>query len=373
MSGESTTWGPEFAQALLEAQRAAKRVPADGTHYDNYPYSSIHIITEELRKVLLEHELTVDLVDSKIVDETELETKGGGSMWMTDVRATFQVTHAATGQYRLYRIVGRRSNDKDKSVMQATSSAFTTFLPRLLNVTTAEVDQNNPLPEATGSRGRRSGGGKRQRRQQQAPPPRQDAGPSYKKEGDSWVNSKTGEVYPMCSKCRGAHVDGHCLRPDCDGDPVYPDAPAPSSAGSSTSNEGEKAATAKADRDRKVLLEHKAEYRRAIGKVESWQEEAVWLATSEVPTDFAEWTTEHYRYILALFKRHGAPVVVSRAVEHMAKQEPADPDQVEILRERAKDCRPIIFQRAEMAAQTGWSRAVAEALNLVADEELRDD
>lgn len=314
-------------------------------------------------------------------------------MWMTDVVCTYQLTHAPSGEYRLFRVAGRRSNDKDKSIKQAISSAFTTFLPELLNVQAGEVDENHP-PAAKGARGSR-GEPKGANRNRQEPTGAQGnrqeprgqpvkAGGAVGSKGfaknlepaGGWVCQATGEIVPPCSACRGPVVEGKCIRPDCKGEASYP------AAGSTPSNEGAKHATTPQDDRQAVakkalqLAEEKARYQSLLRggegarPIEPWLETALIRALDEVPNDFATWKLEHYQKVIQLFQNKGAAVVLSAAVAKMARLEPLDRELADAMLERAQALSAGLFLRAQTAVASGWKHAVDEILDVVAHDEL---
>lgn len=352
------TSGPEFARALLEAQKKATSVPATEKHYDNYRFAGIRTIKEHLRPVLNEQGLTLELVNTEFRDQLELETSGGGLQWMTDIYCTYRVTHAETGQYREFRVLGRRTNDKDKGVRHAISSATAAFWLELLQVHTEQDDTGQDPSPSQRRRGRQP------KRRRSGPPSGAPGSQGHRKEGDDWIDNATGEIVESCDKCRRPKI--HCT---CE-DESEPEA---SSQEDPRADEAREAADAGA-KARRVLSETKASYRSFLGKrTEDWQEEALVRANKETPSDLARWKLEHYQAVIALFKKHGAPVVLSRAAEEMARREPAATDSIEALRANVEGMGAQLEQRAEVAIQSGWQYAVDELLNIVAVQATLED
>lgn len=166
---------PTFAHALLAAQADAPNLARRRKHYDGYMYASAADVKDVLLPILREHGLVAEMAHAdSIMDEKELETRQGGLQWMTDLLVTFRVHHVGTGQTQEYRILARRSNDKDKGIQHAMSSAEKSFYLRLLGVS-EEDDEEGPdhrVDQSTGSRRKKKSGKRRPRREPpNAPPP----------------------------------------------------------------------------------------------------------------------------------------------------------------------------------------------------------
>ena len=104
--------------------------------------------------LLLDEHLVLELVGTDQLRDLELETARGGLQWMTTIEVIFRLTHAPTGHSEVYRVPGRRTNDKDKGVQHAISSAGKTLLIRLLATWESSEAPATPPQQSTGSRGR---------------------------------------------------------------------------------------------------------------------------------------------------------------------------------------------------------------------------
>lgn len=122
-----------FYTALHEAQQDAPNIEPTRQHFDGYPYASASDVMDVLGPILLKHGLVFELASTELVDEIEQQTARGGAQWRTDVSATFRLTHAPSGHSELYRVNGRRTNDKDKGVQHAITSAQKMLILKLLN------------------------------------------------------------------------------------------------------------------------------------------------------------------------------------------------------------------------------------------------
>lgn len=170
--------------ALWSAQQEAPNVEPTRKHYDGYMYASNADVKDVLVPILHRHGLIFELahVDT-IMDEKELATSSGGVQWMTDALCTFRLSHVDSGQQQEYRILGRRTNDKDKGLQHAISSAEKTLLLRLLQVAEEKDEEGDAhrVAQSTGTRSRRQRGSQARRKDARAqgapaPPPRQENG-----------------------------------------------------------------------------------------------------------------------------------------------------------------------------------------------------
>lgn len=164
-----------YFSALLEAQKEAPAIPSTDKHYDGYMYASGATVKRFLVPILKKHGLTVELVAMGDVEDLELPTASKKVQFMTTLEAVFRVTHAASGHSEVYRAKGRRTNDKDKGIQHAVSSAEKTFLLRLLNTwESGEVEHDSAGVQETTGRARPvgRGGGKRRSPPEEPPPPK---------------------------------------------------------------------------------------------------------------------------------------------------------------------------------------------------------
>lgn len=171
-----------FYEALWGAQMDAPRViKADETFQGPgaWKYAGELTYMRILVPILLDWGLIYEIADVGLPDDLELPTQAGNVQWMTTVEVAFRLTHAPTGYSQVYRIRGRRTNDADKGVSQAISSAAKTFLRRILNVNDMEEAPPNPVQESQRSRQPKHGGQapRRPQRQPQGPPPENDQDP----------------------------------------------------------------------------------------------------------------------------------------------------------------------------------------------------
>lgn len=192
-----------FYEALWGAQMDAPRViKADETFQGpgGWKYAGELTYMRILVPVLLDWGLVYEIADVGPPDDLELPTIKGGVQWMTTVEVAFRLTHVHSGFSQVYRIRGRRTNDADKGVSQAISSAAKTFLRRILNVNDMEGAPPNPVQESQSSRQTKHGGQapRKTYRQPQGPPPENDQDPPPPKaEG---TNLTVGERLKMAQE-----------------------------------------------------------------------------------------------------------------------------------------------------------------------------
>lgn len=401
-----------YATALHRAQSNAPEVYASSKHYDGYPYASLKDVQRKLLPVLLDHGLLVHPPEILSFTDLEQETRGGGVQYMTTLELLFRVTHVESGWVQTYRHIGRRTNDKDKGIQHARSSAMKAFLLDLLQTNESirpvgrgkgsespldeERDRDGDDPEGrapeavTGSRPTRRQG-------QEPSPPQQNAatrripearGVAFRKVGDDehpWVLASTGEHLPGCPACKNPMLEvppgtGRwlCVDMECgtylagdgsDGDPP----PLGSEAQVSlkrASNEGQEGAQG-AEAERKKGEPRKpnaAEYEGLkaawlgwIRKnhVEDWQVAAFARVVDEVRDNPDQWGYSEYETALTTARRN--PSAFQNCARTLASKEPLGEELVRELKVRLDDVDAPIKLRArvEEAIGSGWHDAGA--------------
>lgn len=174
-----------FYTALAAAQEAAPNIEPTRVHYDGYPYASASDVRDLYGPILREHGLVYELAGTsdRVVDELEQETRNKGLQYRTDVLTIWRVVHAPTGFQQVYRVLGRRTNEKDKGVQHAITSAEKVFVLRLMNASEEKDEEgpNNRVEKA--ERSRRPGSGQKKKAERRAPnapappPPKQNGNP----------------------------------------------------------------------------------------------------------------------------------------------------------------------------------------------------
>lgn len=364
-----------FARAVHALQAKRLRAAPDEKHYDGYQYVSGQSVRKVVLAAAAEVGLTIELVDTEVVEEKELETNRGKLQWMTDVRCVFEVTEVRGGWSRRYTVLGRRTNDSDKGVMHSIAQAEKVFLSRLAMIGEAEdPDASNPDESArnTGNSRReqqRGRGKSAPRRHPNAPPelepdesPPPAAAPKKKKRFErhgenEWHDTETNEIVPQCPcDVRAPVVAGACQHPNCDWVDPRQKAPKP------PKRNGDKAG----DHANK-LAEEKNAYARLVGNVEPWQEDALALVHPDLPNEHAEWGFDHYRMATQVMRKEGAITLLTRAVEEAAKKQPVQDAEVTLLRELASKAGLGFAQQSqvETAIASRWAKAVADTIRWV--------
>jgi hypothetical protein len=107
-------------------------------------------------------------------------------------------------------------------------------------------------------------------------------------------------------------------------------------------------------------------------RVESWAEFALAQAHPQLEEDPDKWGVEDFTKALSLIREHGA-ALFTRAASEMGKREPADPELVREVSERAKDPELPAKDRLRIqeALDSGWQDAVSWALIDVLDGATR--
>lgn len=164
-----------FYNALWGAQMDAPRIiKAEETFQGpgKWKYASAQTYMRLLVPVLLDWGLVFTLDAVGPAEDLELTTERGGIQWMTSLECIFRLTHADTGHSEVYRIRGRRTNDTDKGISHAISSATKTWFQRVLQVADDEAAPPNPVQESQASRPTKHGGaGPRKPQRESSPPP----------------------------------------------------------------------------------------------------------------------------------------------------------------------------------------------------------
>lgn len=355
-----------FAMAIHALQ--SKRVTSGptATHYDGYRYVSGKDVRLAVMEAAAAVGLAVELVEARVQEERELETRKGNLQWMTDVTCTFEVTEVRGGHSKRYEIVGRRTNDSDKGVMHAIAQAEKIFLSRLAMIHEGEDPEADKVEQSSRStRPRREGGqtsGRNGRGSGKKPK-------RFRPDPEGWLDTHTGAVLPSCPCDVGAPMlAGVCQHPNCDHRAPNPGSVTePTTESPPEKEENDPKAERKKESYADLVSRTKKEYAQAVGNVEPWEEDALAFVHPDLPDDITEWIPAHYQLARGLMRKEGAVTLLARAVKEAANRQPAQADEIALLRELSEKARLGFKEQSqvETAIQSGWAHAVAETLRWV--------
>lgn len=170
--------------------------------------------------------------------------------------------------------------------------------------------------------------------------------------GGEWVCKATDAAFPRCEECGGVYLSDGCVNDSCEA--YRGDKPRPTISPAPEGGNG--------DARRRKLKE---EYARLAGELNGWQEEALIRQTQGLREDPATWDEEEYQAILRVLRaRQHRETSIRAAAAALARDEPADPDRIQYLRELADDADLPMKDRTELqvAIDSGWHDAIEEEI-----------
>lgn len=110
----------------------------------SYRYASVEAVIDKLRPEMLRQGITLVPVDMQPITVEAFEGKNGGRQNRTQLRVTFQLTHAASGQTQPVVTIGEAIDVGDKSSNKAMTAARKYALILAFNIETGNDPDDTP-------------------------------------------------------------------------------------------------------------------------------------------------------------------------------------------------------------------------------------